>query len=215
MQTTAPMGNKLLDRSAQVLSVVLHPVWMPTAALFLAFHIDPHLTFTFSAAGKRVILFMIFIMTALFPVASMLMLWRSGLVSRLSMPLRKERIMPYLLTLVYFGMAYYLLRRTPNSTTTLSLFTGMVAALAMALLLTLRWKVSLHMVGIGGIIGMVLGLMVVHGARAGFLPLLFVVAGALGSARLLVGDHSPAQVYAGAAIGLAAPFLCILFGLHY
>lgn len=204
-----------MQKAAHVLSLLLHPVWMPTLALFLAFRIDPHLTFTFSAEGQRVILGMVFIMTALFPIASMIMLWRSGLVSELAMPRRSERIMPYLLTLVYFGMAYYLLRRTPNSSTTLSLFTGMFVALAADLLITWRWKVSLHMTGIGGLIGMVTGLMLVHGVSTPLFPVLLLVAGALGTARLLVTDHTPAQVYAGAAIGMAATFGCIVFGVYY
>ncbi|MBP8823325.1 MAG: hypothetical protein KBH07_06755 [Flavobacteriales bacterium] len=204
-----------MRKAAHVLSLVLHPVWMPTLALLLAFRIDPHLTFTFSAEGQRVILGMVFVMTALFPVASMIMLWRSGMVAELAMPRRGERILPYLLTLVYFGMAYYLLRRTPNSSTTLSLFTGMVLALAADLLLTLHWKVSLHMTGIGGLVGMVLGLMVVHGVRTPLLPGLLLLAGALGTARLVVGDHTPAQVYAGAAIGVLATSGCIVFGIWY
>ncbi|MCC6840151.1 MAG: hypothetical protein IT230_08335 [Flavobacteriales bacterium] len=204
-----------MRKAAHVLSLVLHPVWMPTLALFIAFHIDPHLTFTFSAQGQRVLLGMVFIMTALFPIASMVMLWRSGMVSELAMPVRSERIMPYLLTLVYFGMAYYLLRRTPNSSTTLSLFAGMFMALAADLLITWRWKVSLHMTGIGGLIGMVLGLMLVHGVRTPWLPVLLLLAGALGTARLLVTDHTPAQVYVGALIGMAATFGCIIYGVYY
>ena len=39
--------------------------------------------------------------------------------------------------------------------------------------------------------------------------------GALGTARLLVTDHSPAQIYAGALVGLASTFLCLLFGINY
>ncbi len=204
-----------MRKAAHTLSLLLHPVWMPTLALIIAFAIDPHLTFAFSYKGQWVIIGMIFIMTALFPVSSMFMLWRSGVVSELTMPRRSERIVPYILTLIYFCMAYYLLRRTPNHPLTLALFSGIILALAADLLITLRWKVSIHMTGIGGMVGLVLGLMVVHGARAWFLPVLFILVGALGTARLLVSDHTPAQIYLGAAIGVAGPFCCLLFGIYY
>lgn len=204
-----------MRRTAHVLSVVFHPVWMPTLALILAFAIDPHLTFTFTKQGQWVIVGMVFIMTALFPASSIMMLWRSGLVSQLSMPRRNERVVPLLLTLVYFCMAYYLLRRTPSSTTTLALFSGIIMALAAVVVLTLRWKVSIHMAGIGGLIGMLLGLMVIHGAQTGILPLVFVLAGALGTARLMAGDHTPAQVYVGTAIGLVAVFVCLTYRIYY
>lgn len=204
-----------MRKAAHVLSVVLHPVWMPTLALVVAFAIDPHLTFAFSPQGQWIIIGMVFIMTALFPVSSMFMLWRNGQVGELTMPRRSERILPCALTLVYFCMAYYLLRRTPNSPATLAFFSGIILALVANLLITLRWKVSLHMTGIGGLVGVVLGLVWVHGATPRLLPLLFLLAGALGSARLLVSDHTPAQVYTGALVGFAGTFLCLAFGVFY
>ena len=57
--------------------------------------------------------------------------------------------------------------------------------------------------------------MVLHGTPVGFAPILLVMTGALGTARLLVTDHSPAQIYAGALVGLASTFLCLLFGINY
>ena len=45
--------------------------------------------------------------------------------------------------------------------------------------------------------------------------LLFIMAGGLGSARLLVTDHSPAQVYAGLLVGAVCTFGCITYGIHY
>lgn len=204
-----------MRKAAHVLSLLLHPVWMPTLALLLAFHTDPHLTFTFTPKGQWVIVGMVFVMTAVFPIMSMFMLWRSGAVSELAMPVRKERIVPFLLTLIYFGMAYYLLRRTPNAATTLALFTGIILALLADLLITLRWKISVHATGMGGLIGMLLGLLLLHGAGARLLPLVLLLAGALGTARLLVSDHTPAQIYAGAVLGAVATFSCIVFGVYY
>ena len=204
-----------MRKAAHVLSLLLHPVWMPTFALVLAFHTDPHLTFAFTARGQWMIIGMVFVMTALFPASSMFMLWRSGAVGQLAMPKRQERLVPLLLTLIYFGMAYYLLRRTPNSPATLALFSGLIIALIAVLLINLRWKISLHATGIGGLVGMCIGLGLVHGAQTGWLPGLFLLTGALGTARLLVSDHTPAQVYAGAAIGALATFGCIAFGIYY
>ncbi|HQV38467.1 MAG: hypothetical protein IPL81_00770 [Flavobacteriales bacterium] len=204
-----------MRKAAHTLSLLLHPVWMPTFAVIIAFHIDPHLTFAFTPQGQWVIVGMVFVMSALFPISSMFMLWRSGAVSKLAMPDRKERIVPYLLTLIYFCMTYYLLRRSPNHPATLALFCGIIIALVVDLVITIRWKISLHMTGIGGLIGMVLGLMVLHGTPVGFAPILLVMTGALGTARLLVTDHSPAQIYAGALVGLASTFLCLLFGINY
>jgi hypothetical protein len=159
---------------------------------------------------------MIFIMTALFPIMSILMIWRSGAISELAMPVRRERILPYLLTLIYFCMAYYLLRRTPNTSATLALFSGIMVALSATLLISLGWKISVHMVGLGGLVGIVFGLMLIHGAQAPvLLGVLFLLVGALGTARLLVTDHSPAQIYVGGLLGLFCTFSCVVLRLYF
>jgi hypothetical protein len=150
-------------------------------------------------------------MTVVFPLLSIALLWRSGLVSGVTLPLREERTAPYVMTLFYHGMAYYLLRRSELDPATFSLvFGGMVALLA-TLLINLRWKISAHMVGIGGLLGALSSLLVQHGTIAPLeLAPFILVAGALGTARLLVSDHTPAQIYAGGAVGFLSTFVCIM-----
>ena len=45
------------------------------------------------------------------------------------MPTRQERIAPFVMTLVYYGMAYYLLRQTPLHPAMHATFVGALAAL--------------------------------------------------------------------------------------
>ena len=205
-----------MRKAAHTLSLLLHPVWMPTLAILIAFSIDPHLTFSFTIRGQWIIIGMILIMTAIFPIISTLMIWRSGAISALAMPVRRERILPFLLSLIYFFMAYYLLRRTPNPPTALALFSGCMVGLAATLLITLAWKISAHMVGMGGLIGVVCGLMLIHGAQASILlGVLFLLIGALGTARLLVTDHTPAQIYVGGVLGLFCTFSCVVLMFYF
>lgn len=199
---------------ARVLSVLLHPVWMPTLTLFLAFSLDPFISFSFTSEGRLVIYGMVFVMTAVFPIISALMMLRNGLISTLSMPIRTERTLPFVLSWSYCGMTYYLIRRTPMHPTAWALFFGILVALLATTLINLRWKISAHMVGIGGIIGTLLALMLMHGVRAPFmLCALFMVAGALGTSRLYLTDHTQAQIHLGALLGAVCTSGCILFGV--
>ena len=200
--------------AAPVLSVLLHPLWMPTLTIIICFGVDPHLSLYFDKDGLLIIYAMVFVMTALFPLTSAFMMVRNGLISEFSMPERRERAPAFILTLLYYCLCYYLLRRTPNHPVTLCIFLGATLALATTLFITLRWKISVHMVGIGGLLGALLAVMLLHNA---FAPLalcaLLVLAGALGTARLLVSDHTPAQVYAGALLGSACVFGCAVLGV--
>lgn len=204
-----------MRKAAHLLSLVLHPVWMPTVVLALAFGLDPLAAMMLPDRGRHLLLGMVFLMTAVFPITSMLMMRRSGAISELAMPLRQERFAPYVITLVYFCMTYYLLRRTPLHPAVLALFTGVLASTAGLLLLNLRWKVSAHMAGIGGAAGMLIGLGMVHGMPAPMLPAVFVLAGLLGSARMLVTDHTLGEIIAGMTLGLGCTLGCLLFGLYF
>ncbi len=199
---------------ARILSILLHPLWMPTLTIILCFSIDPRLYFAFTKDGLLFVYGMVFVMTALFPLTSAVMMRRNGLISDLTMPLRNERIPAYLISLLYYGMCYYLLRRTSNDPVTLGIFTGAVLSLLLTMLITLRWKISAHMVGIGGLIGALLAVMIVHGAVPPWVTCaVIVLAGALGTARLLASDHTPAQVYAGAVLGCTCVFACATLGM--
>lgn len=201
---------------AKALSVVLHPVWMPTAIVVLAFSLHPYLALRFIGDGRIGVLYtMVFVMTAVFPLLSVWMFKRGGMVRDWTMPLREERTLVYAITLMYCGMCYWLLRRTAGHPMVLSLFLGGCVVLAAVLLINLRWKISAHMAGICGLLGALLALMLLQGVQA---PLLFAalvaLAGALGTARLLITDHTPTQVYAGALLGLVGVLGCALFGLR-
>jgi hypothetical protein len=202
--------------AAKTLSVLLHPVWMPTLLVVMGFTLDPFLALRFLYDDRLLILYtMVFVMTALFPLLSTWMLYRSGLIGSLEMPRRQERILVFVLTLLYYVMSYWLLRRTTDHPVTLSLFFGCIVALVMTLLITLRWKISAHMVGFGGLIGALSALTATQGVHAPFLlAALFVLGGILGSARLIASDHSPAQVYAGVGLGTVTLYTSVMMGLH-
>ncbi|MEZ4808561.1 MAG: hypothetical protein R2815_13950 [Flavobacteriales bacterium] len=201
-------------RFAKVLSVVLHPIFMPLYTLALAFRLDPYLAFFMPQEARWITLGMVGLMTIAFPITSTLLLLRAGMISSLEMPLRRERIGPYVMTLLYYGMTWYLVRQAPLHPSVNGLFLGVMVALVLTTVITVRWKISAHMVGIGGLLGALCGLSAIHG-----LPLFMVlvaailITGLLATARLLVGGHTPAQVYTGTALGFLSPYACLVLGL--
>jgi hypothetical protein len=201
---------------AKALNILLHPLFMPLYTVALAMRVDPHLAFFLPVELRWIVIGMVALMTVGFPLTSTLLLLRTGLVRSLQMPERKERIAPYMMTAIYYGMAWYLLHRTPLHEAVFAIFIGAILALVFTTIVTLSWKISAHMVGIGGLIGALAGLTAVHS-----LPLLPVIAfavllaGALGTARLLTSDHTPAQVYTGAGVGFLCTYLCVVLNITF
>lgn len=203
-------------RVARILSYALHPLLMPVLTLWLAMELDLHLGYFMAEDSRWALLGMVALMSMVFPLVSALLLKRAGLLSSLEMPGRAERIAPFTMALLYHAMTWYLLHKLPLHPLVLALFGGAVLALALTTLITLRWKISAHMVGIGGCLGAVVALELVHGLGA-FVPIcaLVLLAGALGTARLLTSDHTPLQVLAGAALGFASVVAAIAWPMAW
>src|SRR5690606_20889008 len=126
---------------------------------------------------------------------------------------REERIVPFAMAAIYHGITYYVLRRSeiPLHPMLLSALAGVLLATLLTTFITIRWKISAHMVGIGGLIGAISGSSAVHALPLlPLIALLIIVAGLLGTARLIAGEHTPAQIYAGALLGFAATYFCVL-----
>jgi hypothetical protein len=213
---------------ARWISIALHPVFLSFYAVLLLFALDPHLSFflvprlvDLPLAGEvilwdqHLLFIMIFVMTVLFPAGSAILLLRGGAISDLNMPSRGERIAPYLLTLFYHGLGYWLLRRSDHHEMVVSMFAGGIVVLALVAAITLRWKISAHMAGIGGLVGALCGAFALHGAfPIHVIAGAVVVAGLLGSARMLDGDHTLGQVLAGSVLGCSIVLLFVLGAIH-
>lgn len=81
----------------------------------------------------------------------------------------------------------------------------MVIMLSGFMIVTIRWKISMHMTAIGALCGFVFILgMKYLGDVINLLPLLILVSGLVASARLYLKQHTPAQVYVGYIYGAVA-----------
>lgn len=197
------------------LSILLHPLLMPLYTLALAFRLDFRLSFFLPAPFIWITFGMLTAMTVVFPLASTWMLMRAGLVDDFHLRTRRERIGPAVMTLFYYALAYWLMRRTGQHEAVLSMLLGALVSLSLFTMITLRWKISAHMVGIGGLTGALAALWLMHGEfDPGVLAAFIVVAGMLGTARLIDGEHTPAQVYSGALLGFAGVFACVMAAIH-
>jgi hypothetical protein len=84
---------------------------------------------------------------------------------------------------------------------------GACLAILLTLLINFRWKISMHMIGVGGL----MGLFYAFGRYFHFpsLPILIAlsfVSGLIAAARLYRGAHSPAQIYLGFGMGFMLEF---------
>ncbi|WP_139924933.1 hypothetical protein [Hymenobacter sp. DG01] len=190
---------------ATALSAVFHPLLVPFYLFYIVCYQLPGVLLLPALPDRWLVLAVVGGFTFALPSLGAAMLVKLGLVDSLEMPLRQQRALPLLLAATSFGAAAWLLHRPGLFDGLLyQIMAGMTLAVLLTFLITLRWKISAHGVGMGGAVGL---LALLHlGGTSGvpgvwWLAGTVVTAGAVGSARLALNAHTTTQVWAGLALG--------------
>ena len=200
-------------RWARIISAVLHPLVMPLVSLFLVFAAQPQLQ-----AMPEVFLYMLVVVlvNTVAPAISLYLLYRKGILSDLDIRDRQERVIPFLLVLAYFVMTYFLLRTSPSvyiPLVYLDMWMGLMLSIALALLVTRRFKISMHMLAQGGTLGIIMGVQALQAWPMWELnALLLVMSGWVGFARITLGVHRHVEVYSGFLLGFVVCYLSLILG---
>ena len=194
----------------QLISILLHPMFMPILALHLTLLVLPSLAFTLSQNLLLIYGILIF-STMVLPLISIFWLMQKGKVSSLEMSNHKERSLPLFKTVIWMSFGYYLLQNLLFYTPILKAeLLGAILIILLAAIISKFWKISLHLLGIGGVVGVFIALQIMHGDFIYLLLLFILLSGLLGVARIKQKAHNYAQVYAGFLVGLSVELITLL-----
>ncbi len=187
---------------ARFLSFILHPLILPGAGMFIMFSIDSYITFSIPEKAQNLIILIVFVNTGLAPLLTIFFLSRSKIISGISLHIRKERLIPNLVSVLFYLFTLYLFIQAKLPSLIIHFMAGAAVLTFSGFIVTLFWKISIHMLSIGGMIGFLISLSLLLQKE---IPLIIVtgivLAGALGSARIVLKAHTPAQVYTGFITG--------------
>lgn len=173
-----------------------------------------------SYSSKWQIITTVFAFTFLLPVLNIYLMYKLNRIKSITLSHRSERTFPYIMTAIfYYGLFYLFYDLRIYETIKLFVFCAGTAILITALI-NLKYKISAHLVGIGGLIGMMVSLMYLyHYDLFIFIIIGIVVAGILASSRVYLKEHTPSQVYTGFMLGIACQLILFLplqmFTLNY
>jgi len=196
---------------AKVVSYIFHPLFIPTyVAAYLIFKY-PYSFAAFDESQKLLKLLSIFIITAGFPAITVFLLWRLDFAESIFLRTQKERIIPYVASIIYFFWAWWVSRNQLGSPPPLVFFLlGLFISASAALSFNSYFKISMHAIGVGGALAFMI-LLGLSGTEAIGVPLSIatIIAGVVCTARFIVSDHYPSDVYYGLALGIASQ--CVAF----
>jgi len=192
------------EKFAKLISIIFQPLMMPLLTLMILFNSNTYIAFSVSNDAKTAIYFLFTTFTVVLPTLVFLFLIRRGIISSLEMREASERRIPFLVSIILYFALYYILRKLQLPGIVYLLLLSTILSIVICFFITLIWKISIHMIAVGGVIGSLLGLSIRLGADF-ILPIYLVVllAGFIGFARLKLHAHSPAQVYSGFLVGTA------------
>ncbi len=206
-------ADSIIYICARFFSTILSPLLMPTFGIFLALW---GTVLCYIPTGTRlVVLLVVFGITCIMPMVAIAVLHNLKLIEDKRLVKREERWLPYIATvLCYICSAIYLYHIHTPMWVVLFMAGGAAACLISAIV-TLWWKISAHMAGIGGLIAFAVK---VHIDGCNVIDMKFIIgllvllAGCLGSSRIFMNRHTLMQVLMGLINGFAVVYLtCVLF----
>lgn len=195
--------------------------------LVYAMHALPEYFATPDPRQKVFIILSFLSLSVLFPLLGIALMRMQGLVKSLELRTKKERIGPMILIAIFYLWLYVNIRNNTLVPPVITFFVlGSVIALFTGLFINSFSKISLHCVGAGGLLTGILFLYsrfvfetfdillpfsnwVFRISNDFVLILSFIIAGLIGTARLLLGAHKNDEIYGGYLVGILSQMIAI------
>ena len=202
--------EKNIILTARVISMVFTPFYLPIVGLMSLFFLS-YLSLM-PTAYKLQVLTLVYFFTILLPTVLIHLYRKYQGWNLIELGHKERRMVPYVISILCYFFCVYIMDilHIPH-------FMGTIVSAARSIqivcaLINVWWKISTHTSAIGG----VAGALFVFGEFFGFNPvwwlcLVLILAGVLGTSRMILRQHSLAQVLAGFFVGL----ICSVLGLIY
>ena len=200
---------KRMILAARIISMIFTPFYLPLVslvALFIFSYMSRLPLFYQLKVVILVYLFTVFLPSILIHLYRRYQGWTTFQMGR-----KERRMVPYIIAIMCYFTCYYLMTvmRIPQFMANI-----VVTALAIQVvcaIVNIWWKICIHMAGIGGMAGALLAISLVFQFNPlWWLSVIILVAGLVGTARMILRQHSLRQIVGGFMVGAVCGFLLIL-----
>ena len=194
---------------ARIMSILFHPllvgVWMMAYVTF----IHPTLFLAVSDRSRLLKMATFTNNNLVFPLLVVLLLKGLGFSSSIFLRTQKERIVPYIASVIFFFWTWNVFNHQEDAPQALrDMCQGIFFAASAGLVLNSYFKISMHAIGMGGLVGFML-MLALQGQAYSLLPLAasLLLSGLVCTARLIDSDHYPFDILSGFLMGFLAQWV--------
>lgn len=198
-------------RLSRALSWLLHPFLVPLYVLGFMLLTDGFLS-RLPASIKSYLAWIVVLYAAIVPMLSIAFMRGLGLLKNFGLHSQRSRLLPLLVGAISYVLCAITLSDVAVATIIRKFVLAAACCEVLALVVTPFWKISLHLICMGGVTA-VFTLLSVAGAGQHFWALVatILLSGALASARLHLGAHNPSQIAVGYFGGLVVAMLAMIY----
>ncbi len=183
---------------AQFISVIMHPIFVPTYAVLLLVTANPYFLNNVST-----VLLLLIVNSIFFPLVAILLMRLLGFIDDFAFQDRDQRLTILIPTIVCFTWTFSIFFRNSFHPVLAQVLLGPCIALGIAFFFTaIKESISLHAIGMGGLVSV--AIWAINFARTDVSWLIMgvvVMAGVVGTCRLILKAHVPYQIYLGYMVG--------------
>lgn len=199
---------------ARIVSFILHPLLMVVYVITFIF-IYTDFKFLY---GNQFLQFIApaFFLSCAIPLSGLYTLKVTKLIT--DYKFRKgERFLPFTIFFFSYGLLFYYFFSAKLTIWFLAVLAVPMMLFLIYAFVSMFWKISVHMIGIGGLIGSIMSICYnIKGLNLYVLfIILFILAGCLGVSRLALNRNTPAQVYVGFLVGIVVSYLTVWIGAYW
>jgi hypothetical protein len=194
---------------AHIFSYIFHPLFIPVYITWFLTKVHPSYFSGFSDYQKNWLILRVAYSMVFFPLITVLLLKALKFIDSFFLHTQKDRIIPYIACGIFFFWVYLVFRNQPNIPTVLTAFIFAVfLASSAALLANIYLKISMHAIGMGGVLGILLVVMASN-TMLTTLPfsIAFLLTGLVCTSRLIISNHQPKEIYLGLLLGIVSQII--------
>lgn len=204
----------------KIISYIFHPLLLPTYGTLLYLWANP------SIEGKQIdeltfikpsmVVVTIAINTLIMPAMAIIMMKAVGFIKSLEMPDKQDRIIPFIATMTFFIWGFLAIKKSFDFMLPIYMIfvLGSLISLMLSFFINLFIKLSLHMVGMSGLLtGTLLMMLSSEKSLIGALVVIIALNGLVAASRYYLKAHTIKEIYLGFMIGIIGQILA--FSVFY
>ena len=200
--------EKQIILTARVVSMVFTPFYLPIlglTALFFLSYLSQYLM-----SYKLFVLAVVYFFTILLPTFLIHLYRRYQGWSLLELGSRERRVVPYVISILCYFSCLYIMEQIHIPYFMRSIVVSALIIQVVCALINVWWKISTHTAAIGGVTGALFVFSEVFRFNpTWWICLVLIIAGVLGSSRMILRQHTLAQVVVGFLVGV----VCAIVGI--